>query len=93
MGLADSTMAEMKLLVGVSGIVIACVTAAVFSMVMGQVFLPFLCFGMVGKKSIYSKTIISVISKHQLIQLIVGNIKLPLRVKSFGGSKKYGFPL
>ena len=54
MGIADTAMAEMKLLVGVGGVVISVVTAAVFTMIMGQILLPFLCFGMVCKERMVS---------------------------------------
>ena len=86
-------MAEMKLLVGVGGVVVSVVTAAVFTMIMGQILLSFLGIGVISEERIHIQTIIATTRKNQFVQFIIGNIKLPLRVIIFGSSKDNGFSL
>ena len=74
MGIADTAMAEMKLLVGVGCVVVSVVTAAVFAMIMGQILFPLLGIGVISEERIHIQAIIATTRKNQFIQFIIRNI-------------------
>ena len=86
-------MAKGETLIGVGYIVIAAVVTGVFSMIMGHEFLTVLFIRMCAVIGIDRKPIFHGPAAKQIIDLVLGNKELSLRVIAIGGTENNRFSL